>query len=53
MIRLGSRMYSGEDMYEYVIIAAERTTVLKIMDAEEKGELKLILRSPVTEESDG
>ena len=52
VIRLGSRMYSGEDMYDYVIIAAERTTVLKIMDAEEKGELKLILRSPVTEDSD-
>lgn len=44
VLRLGERIWDGEGEYRYLVVAAEEKTILKLLDAVDTGEIKLLLK---------
>lgn len=45
VLRLGDRFWDGQSEYSYVILAAERKTIVSILNAMEGGQIKMLLNS--------
>ena len=45
VLRLGDRFWDGQSEYSYVILAAERKTIVSILNALEGGQIKMLLNS--------